>query len=219
MLVAFYYLLQVGEYTKPKFAVQNGKQVPAARTQKIVVRNMGFFENGKTLKRNAPLAKILTADLAVLKITNQKNGRMGQTITQHATSYSTCPVKVLAHIVHNIVSLGSNYKTLLCAVHNGTSWQDISSAKVVSMVRQMAQTLKLQEQAIDPNLIGEHLLRAGDAMALKLQGYNDTTIMKMGRWRSLTFLQYIHNQIAHLSKDISTKMRIPLLFVNIAAFA
>ena len=54
-------------------------------------------------------------------------------------------------------------------------------------------------------------------MALKLHGYDDTTIMKMGRWTSLTFLKYIHNKIAHLSKDISKKMSIPLPFVNVAA--
>ena len=90
---------------------------------------------------------------------------------------------------------------------------------MITMVRQVAWSLRLQDQAIDPDLIGAHSLRAGGAMALKLHGYDDTTIMKMGRWTSLTFLQYIHNQIAHLSKDISSKMSIPLPFVNIAAFA
>ena len=54
-------------------------------------------------------------------------------------------------------------------------------------------------------------------MALKLHGYDDTTIMTMGRWTSLTFLQYIHTQIAHLSADISKKMSIELPFVNVAA--
>ena len=54
-------------------------------------------------------------------------------------------------------------------------------------------------------------------MALKIHGYSDTTIMKMGRWTSLTFLQYINNQIAHLYKDISNKMSMPLPFVNVAA--
>ena len=86
------------------------------------------------------------------------------------------------------------------------------------MVRDTARELKLHEQSIDPDLIRAHSLRTGGAMALKLHGYDDTTIMKMGRWTSLTFLQYIHNQIAHLSKDISKKMSIPLPFVNVAAF-
>ena len=54
-------------------------------------------------------------------------------------------------------------------------------------------------------------------MALKLHGYIDTNIMKVGRWNSLKILQYIHNHIAHLSKDISKKMSTHLPFVNVAA--
>ena len=219
MLVAFFYLLCVGEYTRPRFAMQNGKRVPATRTKQFVVGNVGFFQNGKSLQRNSPLNKLLTADIAVLKISNQKNGRMGQTITQHATNTAHCPVQALAHIVHDILSAGGTDETLLCAVKVGNTWQDIISQNIVTMVRQVARSLRLQDQAIEPDLIGAHSLRAGGAMALKLHGYGDTTIMKMGRWTSLTFLQYIHNQIAHLSKDISSKMSIPLPFVNIAAFA
>jgi len=41
--------------------------------------------------------------------------------------------------------------------------------------------------------------------------------MKQGRWTSLTFLQYIHNQIAHLSANMSDKMSTSLQFTNIAA--
>jgi hypothetical protein len=54
-------------------------------------------------------------------------------------------------------------------------------------------------------------------MALKLMGETDTTIKKMGRWSSLTFLEYIHNQIAHLSHDLAKKMSTHLSFTNIAA--
>ena len=39
----------------------------------------------------------------------------------------------------------------------------------------------------------------------------------MGRWTSIAFLQYIHNHIAYLSKDIMRKMNIELPFVNMAA--
>ena len=84
-------------------------------------------------------------------------------------------------------------------------------------IRKAATRLNLEQSGLDNDLIGVHSLRAGGAMALKLQGEADTTIMKMGRWTSLTFLQYIHNQIAHLSKDISQKMSKPLQFQNIAA--
>ena len=94
---------------------------------------------------------------------------------------------------------------------------DIEAHHIIKMVRNTAKQLKLHQQAIDHDLVGAHLLRAGGAMALKLHGYDDTTIMKMGRWTSLNFLQYIYTQSAHLSKDISKKMSIPLPFVNVAA--
>ena len=54
-------------------------------------------------------------------------------------------------------------------------------------------------------------------MALKLHGYDNTTIMKIGCWTPLTFLQYTHNQISHLSKDTLQKISMTLPFVNVAA--
>ncbi len=69
----------------------------------------------------------------------------------------------------------------------------------------MARVLGLDKAGIDTDLIGAHSLRAGGAMALKLMGGSDTVIMKQGRWSGLTFLMYIHNQIAHLSYDLSKK--------------
>ena len=93
----------------------------------------------------------------------------------------------------------------------------ITSKHIIQMLQLSAKSLQLEKQAIDPDLIGAHSLRSGGAMALKLHGYDDTTIRKMGRWTSDTFLQYIHNQIAHLAKDISKNMSMALPFLNISA--
>ena len=81
----------------------------------------------------------------------------------------------------------------------------MESHHILSAVRAKAKKLRLNLQAIDSDLVGAHSLCVGGVMALKLYGYDDTTITKMGRWTFLTFLQYIHNQIAHLLKDISQK--------------
>ena len=142
---------------------------------------------------------------------------MGQTITQHLTGTTACPVSAFSHIVYNSPSNGGDEDPLLCSVWNRKTWVDIEAHHIIKMVRDTAKKLKLHHQAIDHDLVGANLLRAGGAMALKLHSYDETTIRKMGRWTSLTFLQYIHNQIAHLSKDISKKMSIPLPFVNVAA--
>ena len=219
ILIAFYYLLRVGEYTKPKFVTQNGKRIRATRTVQFMVENVGFFKDGKQVSRKAPLTDLLACDSATLKITNQKNGRMGSTIHHEANGKNICPVKALAYCVNHILLNGGDSTRLLCDYYSNNAWHAVTSARVIDMVRVACSNLKLSTQGIDVDLVGAHSLRAGGAMALKLHGESDTTIMKMGRWTSLTFLQYIHSQIAHLSKDLSQKMSMPLPFLNIAAIS
>ena len=84
-------------------------------------------------------------------------------------------------------------------------------------LRHAVKMLKLHDNGINTDLVGPHSLRVGGATALKLAGTEDTTIMKMGHWSGLTFLQYIHNQIAHLSAGLSAKMSKSISFISIAA--
>ena len=122
----------------------------------------------------------------------------------------------LSHIIHEILSNGDTNDALLCLVWDGTGWVDLELHHIIKMVRDTAGEPKLHRQAIDHDIVGSHSLRAVGAMALKLYGYDDTTIMKMGRCTSLTFFQHIHNQISHLSKENFKTMSIPLLFANVA---
>jgi hypothetical protein len=216
-LIAFYFLLRVGEYTQPRYVIKGGVKVHATRTKQFTVGNVGLFKENTLLPLNAPLAVLLTATSATLKISNQKNGRMGDTIHQEAIQGSQCCVKALAYLIHHILSNKGTEDTLLCAYWANNEWNTVQANHIVHAVRTATKMLQLDKQGIDPDLVGAHSLRAGGAMALKLHGFDDTTIMKMGRWTSLTFLQYIHTQIAHLAKDISKKMSMPLPFVNIAA--
>ena len=217
-LVAFYYLLRVGEYTKPRF-VKHGSQLRrATRTIQFTVGCIGFFKDGKLLPRTLPLSTLLSADSATLRIVNQKNGRMGTCIHHQCSDKATSPVKALARLVHHKLSNGGNNDTLLCDFWdtNKHTWQSIQAQDIITMTRKAVKSLNLHQQGIDPDLVGAHSLRAGGAMALKMHGHSDTTIMKMGRWSSLTFLMYIHTQIAHLGKDISKDMSEELPFLNIA---
>jgi hypothetical protein len=217
-LIAFYFLLRVGEYTQPKYVYWRGERIRATRTKQFTVGNVGFFKNGKIVKRSSSLAVLLQSDSATLKITNQKNGRMGETIHQEQVKDSPlCPVKALARRVHHILSNGGTKNTLLCTYFESGEEYTIRAPDIVTAVRKATMLLKLQDFAIDADLVGAHSLRAGGAMALRLHGYDSTTIMKMGRWTSTTFLEYIHTQIAHLSKGVSTKMSTNIAFTNIAA--
>jgi hypothetical protein len=217
-LIAFFYLLRVGEYTKPRTIIRNNKRIRATRTIQFHIKDVGFFKNNKVLPRNSPLEILLQADSATLKITNQKNGRMGQTIHHESFDTKYSPVKALARRVHHVLSNGGNNDNLICDVATKPNeWIQITPINMLQAIRGAGQALNLKNSGIDPDLIGVHSLRAGGAMALKLSGEADTTIKKMGRWSSLTFLEYIHNQIAHLSHNLATKMSAKISFTNIAA--
>ena len=63
--------------------------------------------------------------------------------------------------------------------------------------------------------ISPHSLRAGGAMAMKLSGTSDSTIMKVGWWSSLTYLTYIHLQIGVLTAGLAWRMSTAFTFQNV----
>jgi hypothetical protein len=60
--------------------------------------------------------------------------------------------------------------------------------------------------------IGSHSICASSAMALKLNGIDDTMIQKLGRWLGDTFRCYIQPQISNLTRGIATHMTTLLQF-------
>jgi hypothetical protein len=63
--------------------------------------------------------------------------------------------------------------------------------------------------------VSSHSLRAGGAMAMKFSGASDSTIMRVGRWSSLTYLTYIHSQIGALMAGVAWKMLKAFRFQNV----
>ena len=116
-----------------------------------------------------------------------------------------CLVKSLGRLVNHILTNGGTDTTLLCLYFHNEHWGTVAPADIFTRVRSTVKSMQLTDAGLDPDLIGAHLLRVGGAMALKLHGYKDAIIMKMGCWTSLTFLQYIHNQIAYLAHDTQKK--------------
>jgi hypothetical protein len=75
ILIAFYYLLRVGEYTH-KAASNNTKQTVEFRAEDVTFFKR-FEGRLKQLPREAPDEDIMSADSSTLKIDNQKNGWHG----------------------------------------------------------------------------------------------------------------------------------------------
>jgi hypothetical protein len=83
ILIAFYFLLRVGEYTV------KGKRNNTKRTVQFRMRDVTFFKKDKwgrlkQIPRNTPARVILSADAATLKLDNQKNGWKGVCISHHS---------------------------------------------------------------------------------------------------------------------------------------
>ena len=144
---------------------------------------------------------------------------MGQTVHHESVpDIEHCPIKALASQVYSILSTGGTAESLLCTYFDDDGEeQAVTSQDMVHAVRTATKLLNMEGVGICPDLVGSHSLRAGGAMAMKLHGESDTTIMKFGRWRSTTFLMYIHSQIAHLSAGVSQRMSQHIPFTNIAA--
>ena len=47
VIVAFYYLLQVSEYTKSQMVQRNGQRICATHTKQFSVENVGSFKAGQ----------------------------------------------------------------------------------------------------------------------------------------------------------------------------
>ncbi len=92
-MIAFYYLLRIGEYTT-KGNCNNSKQ-----TEEFKMGDITFFAKDKqgNLRchpRNAPLDLIAAADGATMKLGNQKNGWKGVCVYQEENGDPlNCPVK------------------------------------------------------------------------------------------------------------------------------
>lgn len=203
--MAFFFLLRVGEYTMPR-------PERCTRTIQFRVQDVRFYRDGIIIPNNAPATVLAQADGVALCISNQKNGTRGETIHHHRLpNRRICPVAATARRVAAIMTANHDQTTPISFV---TQHQHISASAIRTTVRRSVTQLQLHRRGIRATDVGSHSLRAGGAMAMKLNGCDLVTIMKTGRWTSLTFLTYIHNQIAHLGANISGRMANPVPFFS-----
>ena len=81
-------------------------------------------------------------------------------------------------------------------------------------MRNVALAINLPSRDFLLHRICPHSLRVGDATALKLGRWDTIILQKYRRWSSTTFFTYIHEQIAHLGKNVSKLMGKKRLFFN-----
>jgi hypothetical protein len=206
-MIAFFYLLRVGEYTSPASHCKK-------RTIPLRLCDIKLWHTGVVLHHSSWLANLLMADSATICIAHTKNGSKGVFINHKAIGGPICPVAALAQRVANI-SVGPLTGTLNTVYSGGTVISKVTDRDIGVAVRWGAIYDGLLLRGYTLNRISSHSLRAGGAMALKLSGASDSTIMRVGRWTSLTYLTYIQRQIGVLTAGLAWRMSKAFTFQNV----
>jgi hypothetical protein len=215
-LIAFYYLLRVGEYTT------KGTRNSSKQTVQFKIEDVTFFRKDsmgrlRQLGRNAPEDAIMTADSSTLKLDNQKNGWRGVCIHQEANGEPVaCPVRALGRRYVEIRRHSDNAKLTLSSYYDKGTRKDVTDKHIRGALKLAATALGYALRGFPIDRIDTHSLRSGGANALALAGYSDTQIQKMGRWKGATFKEYIREELHTFSTGMSTNMKHKFRFVNVS---
>ena len=216
-LIAFYYLLRVGEYTK------KSSRTGTKRTVQFRLSDVAFFKNDargllRLLPPEASDEDILSANGATLKIENQKNGWKNVCVHQQSNGDKyLCPVRALSRRFIHIRRNTSNPSTELSAYWSKGGRADVTDKDIRASIKSAVAILDYPSQrGISVQDVDTHSLRCGGANALALAGYSETQIQKMGRWRGDTFKEYMREQLACYYVGMSKAMKQKFNFVNIA---
>jgi len=152
----------------PTQSETNGMWVRATQTRQFRVRDVVFFKHGNLVDKLLPLDQLITSDSATLNISNQKNGQIEQTIHHESCDSPHSPVKALARRVYHILNNGGTTDFLICEYMENEPLHTVTPTNMIQLIRKVAMALKLHKAGIDIDLIGNHSLRVGGAMYLKL---------------------------------------------------
>jgi hypothetical protein len=206
VVVAFFYLLRVDEYTAPQ------KSRPK-RTIPLQKCNVRLWRKSPLLDQESGLPNLLLADSARISIANTKIGTKGAFVHHDAFGGDICPVAALVRIANLRGMRASTPLSTVC--HQPTRITRISNRDVTIAVRWGATYDCLMAKGYMVDRVSSHSLYAGGAMAMKQSGATDSTIMRVGRWTSLTYLTYIQSQIGALSAGGAWRMSQQFTFQNV----
>jgi len=118
---------------------------------------------------------------------------MGQIIAHHAIPNPCCPIKALTACIIALLKHGASPKNIyLCLLQ--PAWYTVPNVSNDDIVHAIQATLPFNQEATPgylPKLVRSHsLLCAGGAMALFLNSFDASAIMKIGCWTSTAFMSY-----------------------------
>ena len=217
IIIAFYFLLRVGEYTT------KARRKKRTRTKQFRDKDVTLFKRNnlgmlRALPRNASDEDIMTADAATLRISNQKSGVKGACVHHEAIPGAglACPVRAIGRRIVHIRQHSKSGNAFLCAYWDKVGLGNVTDNNIRFAIKFAARMLDYEARGIPLDRVDTHSLHSGGACALALAGYKDREIMKMGRWSptSTSFMEYIQQQLSTFSAGMSANMSKVAMFTN-----
>ncbi len=184
------------------------------RTIPLQKCDIRLWRKGVLLHHSAGFNTLLGTDSATICIANTKNGTKGAVVHHKAFGGPLCPVAALTRRVENI-GPGLDKWAINKVYHANGRTTTVTDRDIGTMVCWGATCNGLLAKGYTLNRISSHSLRASGAMAMKLSGASDSTIMRVGRWTSLIYLTYIHTQIGTLTAGVAWRMSTAFTFQNV----
>ena len=212
LVIAFYFLLRVGEYT---YSNPTAKK----RTHPITASDVTLWCNGTVLHPALPLNLLLhSCTQASITIRNQKSGKQQAILSHHATRKPDCPITAIVRRLHHIHSNTSEPDNTIISTYFSYPNRPytLNPTTINTAIRYYANLLRLPNSGFPLERLSSHSLRAGGAMALHQAGVQEYVIKKLGRWSTDTFMTYIHAQLSSFSSNLAMAMSTQQPFHNLA---
>ena len=211
LIGAIFFAMRSCEYLKTSSQESN------KRTKILRVNSILFKKNGRILPHDDP--DLHDADIVRIKFEFQKNDRRDVCIHMFRTNDPVLnPVAAWAATIRRVLTIPSaTTESEVCLFSsNGDTVTKITSDQVRAKLRAIVELIGMEELGFQKDDIGLHSIRSGGAMAMFLSGTAVIIIMRIGRWSSEAFLEYIREQIESFTAGVSQRMLEYEAFFNLS---
>ena len=192
---AYLFAMRSCEYTKTCFNEES------KRTNILRLKNIRFFIRRQLIPHGDK--RIFQADRVTITFEWQKNREQDESVSMHSCKqghqHEFNPVFIWALIVSRVQEYPGDdnvSERRVNTVYVGHQVREITSSQNRTKLRSAVAQIGEEQLGFTAEEIGCHSLRSGAAMAMKVAGVLEFTIMIIGRWKSLAFLDYIRKQVA-----------------------
>jgi hypothetical protein len=201
LIGAIFFAMRSCEYLKTSARESN------KRTKILRLRNLIFKKNGRTIPHSSDA--LHEADIIRVKFEFMKNDRRDVCIHMFSTKDPVLnPVTAWAATVKRVMKIpGASADSEVCLFRSeNDTLTYITSDHVRTKLRALVDLIGPEELGFTKDDIGLHSIRSGGAMAMFLSGTAVIIIMRIGRWSSEAFLEYIREQVESFTAGVSQRM-------------